>query len=79
MEAKFYDDINKFYKLTTPFLLKREVENGLLLSLLNSLKENIHRYGEEMPLLISLMEGNTIKLIALRTPPYDFLISYTER
>jgi len=79
MEARFYDDINKFYNLATPFLLKREVENGLLLSILNSLKENIHRYGKEMPLLISLMEGNSINLIAIRTPPHDLLISYTDK
>jgi len=79
METRFYDDINKFYTLATPFLLKREVENGLLLSLLNALKEDIHRYGEEMPLLFSLMEDNIIKLIALRTPPYDLLISYTSK
>ena len=79
MEARFYEDINEFYELVIPFLLKREVENGFLLSLLNSLKKNVHLYGEEMPLLFSLMEGNTIKLIALRTPPYDLLISYTDK
>ncbi len=79
MEARFYDDINKFYNLATPFLLKHEVENGLLLSLLNSLKENIHRYGEEMPLLFSLTGDIAINLIALRTPPYDLLISYTDK
>ncbi|MFX1571648.1 MAG: GNAT family N-acetyltransferase [Promethearchaeota archaeon] len=79
MEASFYNDINTFYDLATPFLLKREVENGLLLSILNSLKENFHRYGDEHPRLITIMEGNRINLIALRTPPHDLLISYTDK
>lgn len=78
MEARFYEEVDDFYDIAYPFLLEREAENNLLLSLLNSLKENIHHYGKEMPLLFSLTDHDDVKLIALRTPPYDLIISYID-
>lgn len=78
LEARFYDDINEFYDIAFPFLLKREVENGLQLSILNSLKKNIERYGEEPPVLCTVNENDDIKLISLRTPPYNQVLSYTD-
>ena len=79
MEAHFYDNISKFYDIAFPFLLKREVENGLQLSILNSLKKNIARYGEEPPILCTVNEGDDIKLVSLRTPPYNQILSYTDK
>lgn len=78
MEAKFYGDLNDFYNVATLFLLEREVENGLLISILNSLKKNIHRYGQVKPVMCSIIKGNDLKLISLRTPPYNQLLSYTD-
>jgi len=78
MKAQFYEDFNEFYNIAFPFLLKREAENNLLLSILNALKENIYRYGKEFPLLFVLTKNGAVKLIALRTPPHDLLISYTD-
>ncbi len=78
MESRFYDDINEFYKVAYPFLLEHEAENNLPLAILISLKKNIEVYGEEKPLLFSLTDAKIIKLIALRTPPHDLLISYTD-
>ena len=77
MEAKFYDDINKFYNLAYPFLLKYEVENGLLLGILNSLKKDFHRYGQENPILCTIIEVDEVKLISIRTPPYNQILSHT--
>ncbi|MCK4380655.1 MAG: GNAT family N-acetyltransferase [Candidatus Lokiarchaeota archaeon] len=78
MKAQLYEDIYEFYDLSFPFLIKREVENGLLLSILNYLKDNVHRYGKEMPLLLALLENDDIKLIALMTPPHNLIISHTD-
>ncbi len=78
MEARFYEEVDDFYNIAYPFLLVREAENSLLLYLLNTLKENIHRYGKEMPLLFSLTDHDDVKLIALRTPPRDLIISYVD-
>jgi hypothetical protein len=79
LEIRFYENINEFYEIAFPFLLKKEVENSLYLSILNNLKKNIERYGEEPPVLFTVNEGNDIKLVSLRTPPYNQLISYTDK
>ncbi len=78
MEPRFFNDIDEFYDVAFPFLVEHEAENNLLLSILNSLKENIDVYGKKFPLLFSISVANVVKLIALRTPPYDLLISYTD-
>lgn len=78
MEARFYEEVDDFYDAAFPFLLAREAENNLLLSILNSLKENIQDNGKEMPLLFSIVDHDDVKLIALRTPPHDIIISYTD-
>ncbi len=78
MEVKFYEDINEFYELVFEFLVKREAENNLLFSILNTIKVNPLRYGEDKPILITVNEFDEIKLIALRTPPYNLLLSFTD-
>ncbi len=77
MRAIFYEDVNEFCNLVFPFLLKYEVKNSLPLTILNSLKINIQKYGKEPPLMFLLAENGTIELISLMTPPYDLIISYT--
>jgi len=72
----FYEDINEFYDHVFPFLVKHEVKNSLPLTILNSLKINIQKYGKEPPLMFSLVENGSIKLISLMTPPHDLIISY---
>lgn len=78
MEAKFYDNIYEFYDKTYPFLIKYEAENNLPLAILISLKRNKDHYGKEAPLLFSLIDKKKIELIALKTPPHDLIISYTD-
>ncbi len=78
MEPRFYDDIDEFYKVAYPFLLEHEAENNLPLAILISLKKTVEAYGEEKVLLFSLTDANIINLIALRTPPHDLIISYTD-
>ncbi|MFW9901183.1 MAG: GNAT family N-acetyltransferase [Candidatus Thorarchaeota archaeon] len=78
MEAKFFKDINTFYDLAYPFLLRCEVANGILLAILNYLKEDFHRYGSENPILCAIVREDEIKLISIRTPPYNQLLSYTK-
>ena len=78
MEARFYEDIDDFFNIAYPFLLAREAENNLLLSILSSLKEKIHSYEKDMPLLFILTDHDDVKLIALRTPPHDIIISYID-
>lgn len=76
--TRFYDDINQYYELVYSFLLKREVENGLPLSLIDTLKKDIERYGEDPPVLCTINKDDDIILISLRTPPYNQVLSHTE-
>jgi len=78
MEARFYEEVDDFYDIAYPFLLAREAENNLLLSILNTLKENIHDIEKKRPLLFSLKDSDDVKLISLRIPPHDLLISYMD-
>lgn len=77
MEAKFYDNIDEFYDIAYPFLLEKEAENNLPLAILISLKKNKNHYGEEAPLLFSLINNEKPEFIALRTPPRDLIIAFT--
>ncbi|UCD02573.1 MAG: GNAT family N-acetyltransferase [Promethearchaeota archaeon] len=58
--------------------MKNEAENNLIFSILNTIKINPKRYGEEKPILITVSENNELKLVSLRTPPYNQLLSYTD-
>ncbi|MFX1320843.1 MAG: GNAT family N-acetyltransferase [Promethearchaeota archaeon] len=78
MKVEFYADINKFNELVFPFLLKHEAENNLLFSILNSLKENINTYGDKKSILTFITENDNIKLVSIRTPPHNQIISYTD-
>ncbi|HEA71166.1 hypothetical protein LCGC14_0779570 [marine sediment metagenome] len=79
MRTRFYEDVNEFYDQTFPFLVREEVKNCLPLTILNSLKINIQKYGKEPPLMFLLAENGTIELISLMTPPHDLIISYTAK
>lgn len=78
MEPRFYDNFDEFYDTTFPFLVNHEAENNIHLSILNALKIKIDTYGKEYPLLFTIADDSIIKLVVLRTPPHDLLMSYTE-
>ena len=78
LNTRFYKDINEFYEIVLPFLLKKEVENALQISILNSLKKNIKRYGNIHPILCTVSRDDKIELASFRTPPYNQVLSYTE-
>ncbi len=78
MKVEFYEDLNRFNEMVFPFLLKYEAENNLLFSILNSLKEDLYRYGDNKPIFTSITENDKIKLVSIRTPPHNQIISYTD-
>lgn len=69
MKVEFYEDATRFNELVFPFLLRYEAENNLLFSILNSLKEDLYRYGDNKPILTSITDNDKIKLVSIRTPP----------
>jgi RimJ/RimL family protein N-acetyltransferase len=79
MEIKYHKNVDEFLALCTPFLLRHETENNLLFGILNNLKKDIHHYNKEhTPELISVTKGGKLLLVAIRTPPFNQLLSYTK-
>lgn len=79
MEVTFHSDVDQFCELCFPFLLRNEAENNLLFGILNNLRKNLQTYSEEHnPTLISINENDILKLVSIRTPPFNQVISYTE-
>jgi len=78
MEFKIFGNIEQYYSLVYSYLIENEAKNILLFSILNSLKENAHQYGTEDPFLALIQENNNVSLVALRTPPFNLVVSYTE-
>ncbi|MBD3195807.1 MAG: GNAT family N-acetyltransferase [Candidatus Lokiarchaeota archaeon] len=79
MKYEFFDDIDRYYNLVYPYLIKDEAKNILLFSILNSLKDNPHKFGDEKPFLATISDNrDNILLVSLRTPPYNLVISYTK-
>ncbi len=79
MKVTFHSDIEAFCDLCFPFLLKNEAENNLLFGILNNLKRNLHTYSEDHPpILISIADNDILKLVSIRTPPFNQAISYTQ-
>jgi RimJ/RimL family protein N-acetyltransferase len=76
-DTRFYKDINEFYKVALPFLLKKEVENSLQISILNALKENVEKYGKIYPILCTVSVDDEVKLVSFRTPPFNQVLSFT--
>ncbi len=79
MEVTFHSNIEQFCELCFPFLLKNEAENNLLFGILNNLRANPHTYSEiHPPILISITDNDVLKLVSIRTPPFNQGISYTQ-
>jgi len=78
MKIRFHSNIEKFLNFCHPFLVEKEPENNLLFGILNTLKQNYWAYSEkESPVLISVTDNHILKLISVRTPPFNQIISYT--
>lgn len=61
------------------FLAEREAENNLILGLAATLAERPDRYGDQPPYLAVVAgDGGDVKVAALRTPPYNLVLSVTD-
>jgi uncharacterized protein len=75
MQLKRLDSIDEFYPLVEPFLLAHEAEHCLMLGLSTNLLKKDASY-QEQPYLAYVEDGGEIVAVALRTPPYNLILSY---
>ena len=73
MQLTRFDSIEAFWPLAEPFLCQYEAEHNLMLGIGGALREGLHSASE--PYMALVTEGESIDLVALRTPPRELLIS----
>lgn len=80
MFAKKYNDVEEFYTTCYEFLEEHEAENNLIFGILETLRTDIHAYDPtHTPEMIAVFENTNIVLVSIRTPPYNQIISFTEK
>jgi hypothetical protein len=75
MRIERFDDPKAFYERVESFLAAREPEHNLLLGLRTSLEENPRVWGDDDPLLLACTEGSAVVGAAVRTPPFNLVLS----
>ncbi|MHA2297183.1 MAG: GNAT family N-acetyltransferase [Candidatus Hodarchaeales archaeon] len=80
MYGKRYTEIEEFYSTCSTFLKEHEAENNLIWGILKTLRTNIHAYDpERTPELVAVFENEEVVLVSIRTPPYNQIVSYTDK
>lgn len=77
MKINHFDNPQLFYQQAKNYLLRYEAEHNLLLGISQTLVHSPERYGSE-PYLATVEEEGKILAVAMRTPPYNFLLSKVE-
>jgi len=73
-----FKDAAAFLDVAGPRLLAREAENALLLGVAAAVRDG-RRYGPEPPFLACVVAGGAVTAAAVRTPPYNLLLSRATR
>ncbi|MCI0712952.1 MAG: GNAT family N-acetyltransferase, partial [Chloroflexi bacterium] len=79
MKLRRYTTPQAFYEAAEDFLLQHEAVNNLIIGLTQVLFDDIQRYGDEPPYFGAVENDDGVMVAAaLRTPPYNFLLSHIE-
>lgn len=78
MTLRLFDDAAAFLDVAGPRLFAREAENALLLGVAAAVRDG-RRYGPLPPFLACVVEEGAVTAAAVRTPPYNLLLSRATR
>jgi hypothetical protein len=70
-----YEEVGTFLAAAGAYLRAREAEHNLLLGIAGTLRDAPEVYDEGPPLLATVADGGTVVAVALRTPPYNLILS----
>jgi len=70
-----HDDVAAFYGRVSPFLLQNEAVHCVQLGFRATLEADPHAYGDADPLLLAAVDSDQVVGVAIRTPPFDLLLS----
>jgi predicted GNAT family acetyltransferase len=74
MELTRYSDVTAFYQRAEPYLMEHEAEHCLMLGICGALLCNTQRLEGE-PYLATVEHEGAVVAVALRTPPYNIVLS----
>src|SRR5690348_18512187 len=74
MDLQRYTDVEAFAHVAEPFLAAREAVHNLPLGILTSLRRQPEAYALA-PYLAVVAEGADVIAVALRTPPFNVILS----
>ncbi len=77
MRVERHADVTAFLARAAGFLADREAEHKLILGLSSTLARDPLTYGSE-PYLVTVEEGGRVVAAALRTPPYNLVLSESD-
>jgi uncharacterized protein len=75
MHVRRFDDAASFSEHVTPFLVRHEAANNLLLGITATLIKRPDRYGDDPPYLAVVERDEEIIAVSMCTPPFNLLIS----
>jgi predicted GNAT family acetyltransferase len=75
MQLERFDDARRFLEAAGPFLEAREAEHNLIYGICSTLIADPQVYGEAPPYLAVVRDGGTVVAAALRTPPFQLVLS----
>lgn len=73
-----YTDAQQFYDRVESFLLDNEAENNLMVGIASTLVDDPTRYSDEAPFMSVVEDGEAVKCVIIRTPPFNVLLSYMQ-
>ncbi len=78
MNVVRYTDAGAFSERVLPFLLQREAENNLMISIVLRLADGTGRWGDEPPVLCAIEDEGQVMAAAVQTPPYNLQLTRTD-
>src|SRR5574341_505041 len=78
MQLQRYASAAEFRQRVEPFLMAHEVEHALMLGILGRVAEDPHAFGDDAYLAL-VEDAGQIVAAASMTPPFNLLLSLTER
>jgi uncharacterized protein len=73
-----FEDPRDFRRAVDPFLMRDEARHNLQLGICGRLEVDAHAFGDEDPYLAAVEDGADVVGIAIRTPPFNLLLSSSD-
>lgn len=75
ISVRRYEDPRAFRSASEAFLMRDEARHNLQLGILSRLEADGRAFGDETPYLATAVDGGDVVGVAIRTPPFNLLLS----